>query len=73
LSPNGIWESTDTHAALAMARECILSSEACATWALVRLASGVDLCVTLEVVLSDKALAASVALVLTVTEMGLYV
>jgi hypothetical protein len=33
----------------------------------------VNLRVALQVVLSDKALAASVALVLTVTEMGLYV
>jgi hypothetical protein len=73
LSSYGIWKTTDTHSALAMARKCILSCEACATWALVRLVSGVDLRVALQVMLADKALATSVALELTISKVCLNV
>jgi hypothetical protein len=65
------WKSTVTDSTLAVACESILSGEAVAAGALVGLVAAVDLCVTLEVVLSDEALAAVVALELAITEMGL--
>lgn len=50
-----------------------MSSEASATRALVWLVAGVDLCVSLEIVLADEALSAAVALELAVTKMRLNV
>lgn len=54
-----------------MASEGILSCEASSTRALVRLVASVDLRMALQVVLAHEALAAAVALVLTVTQMSL--
>jgi hypothetical protein len=64
-------KSTITDPTLAVACESILSGKAIATGALVGLVAAVDLCVTLQVVLSNEALATVVALELTVTKMGL--
>lgn len=54
-----------------MAGEGVLAGEASAARALVGLVAGVDLGVALQIVLADEALAAVVALKLTVTQVGL--
>jgi hypothetical protein len=64
-------KSTVTDSTLAVACESILSGETVAAGALVGLVTTVYLCVTLQVVLSDEALAAVVALELAITKMGL--
>jgi hypothetical protein len=71
LSAHSIGETTDTHAALAMARESILASEACTTRALVWLVPRVDLRMALQIVLSHEALSAAIALELAITKMCL--
>jgi hypothetical protein len=64
-------KSTVADPTLAVACESILSGKAIAAGALVGLVTTVNLCVTLQVVLSNEALAAVVALELAITEMGL--
>ena len=54
-----------------MAGKSILPRETCAAWALVRLVARMNLCMTLQVVLADKALATAIALELTISKMGL--
>ena len=54
-----------------MASQGILSGKAVAARALVRLVATVNLCVTLEVMLSNEALAAVIALELAIAKMGL--
>lgn len=63
---NRVREPTDTHPALAMSGQCILSREPAAAGALVRLVARVDLGMALEVVLADEALSAAVAAELAV-------
>jgi len=64
-------ESAVADSALTVASQGILSGKAVAARALVRLVATVNLCVTLEVMLSNKALAAVVALELAIAKMGL--
>jgi hypothetical protein len=54
-----------------MPSECVLPCEASAAGAPVRLIAAVDLGVSLEVVLTDEALSASVALELSIAKMRL--
>ena len=71
LSSYGISESTNAHATLPVPCKCVLSCKTGTTGALVGLVASVDLCVTLEIVLPHKALAASIALELPVAKMCL--
>jgi hypothetical protein len=64
-------KSTVTDSTLTVASESILSSKTIAARALVGLVTTVNLCVTLQVVLSNETLAAVIALELAITEMGL--
>jgi hypothetical protein len=64
-------KSAVTDSTLAVACESILSGKAIAAGALVGLVATVNLCVALQVVLSDEALAAVIALELAITKMGL--
>jgi hypothetical protein len=64
---------TEAHSALAVAGEGILTSEAHAAGADVVLDARVDLCVALEVVLANEALAAVVALELAIAKVSLHV
>jgi hypothetical protein len=71
LSTDSIRKATNTHAALAMASESILPGKSSVAGTLVRLVTGVDLGVTLQIMLSDKTLAASIAPELSITQMCL--
>ena len=71
LSSYGISESTDAHATLSVSCQRVLSRESSTTGTLVGLVASMDLRVTLEVVLSYEALAASIALVLPIAKMCL--
>lgn len=71
MSSDGISKATDTHTALSMAGERILSRKAGAAGAFVRLVARMNLCMSLQVVLANEAFAASVALKLTVSKMCL--
>lgn len=65
------WKCSFTDTALTVAGQGVLSGEAVATGALVRLVAAVDLRVALQVVLADKAFTAMIALELTVAEVSL--
>ena len=65
------WKGTVTDTTLTVARESVLSGKAVAARALVRLVTTVNLRVTLQIVLSNEALAAVVALELAIAKMGL--
>jgi hypothetical protein len=73
LFSDGILESTDAHPSLSMSSQSILSSKACPARTLIRLVSGVDFSVSLEIMLSNEALATSIAAELSVSEMRLNV
>lgn len=50
-----------------------MASEACTTWALIRLVARMNFCMSLQVVLADKALATAIALELAISKMCLNV
>jgi hypothetical protein len=64
-------ESAVADSTLTVTGQGILSSKAVAARALVGLVATVNLCVTLEVMLSNEALAAVIALELAIAEVGL--
>jgi hypothetical protein len=65
-------ERTDTHTALSVARERVMSSEGVATQTRIWLGARMNLGMSLEVVATNEALVAVVALELSVAQMGLY-
>lgn len=71
LPSNGISKTTDAHTALSVPCKSVLSRKTGTAGALVRLVASVNLCMTLEVMLSHKAFATPIALVLSVAEMCL--
>lgn len=68
---DSIGETTTAHAALAMTSECILTRKTCTTGALVGFVSRVDFCMSFQIVLTNKALSAAIALELSVAKMCL--
>ena len=69
--PDNPLVSSDTHSALSMAGQGVVPGEYVSAKTLVRLVSGVDLCVPFEVVAAHETLAAMLAFVLTISQVCL--
>lgn len=65
--PDNTLISADAHSALAMTGKSVVPGEYISAETLVRLISGVDLCMSLEIVAADETLAAMLAFVLAIS------